>query len=81
MRLKGTRPRATHDAQQAYDNGMYTSLPQDVRDRALFRAGTFANQQIALDVETAAKAGFQPYMGPGARLNPCTARYGDDGPT
>ena len=27
--------------QQAYDNGMYTSLPQDYRDRALFRAGTF----------------------------------------
>lgn len=56
--------------QQAYDNGMYTSLPQDVRDRALFRAGTFANQQIALDAETAAKAGFQPYMGPGGAPQP-----------
>ena len=49
--------------QQAYDSGMYTSLPQDFRDRSLFRAGTFANQQIALDAETAAKAGFQPYFG------------------
>lgn len=49
--------------QQAYDSGMYTALPQDFRDRALFRAGTYSNQQIALDADTASKAGFQPYMG------------------
>jgi len=49
--------------QQAYDSGMYTALPQDYRDRSLFRAGTYSNQQIALDADTASKAGFQPYMG------------------
>jgi len=49
--------------QQAYDSGMYTALPQDYRDRALFRAGTYSNQQIALDAERATNNGMLPYMG------------------
>ena len=65
--------------QQAYDNGMYTSLPQDYRDRALFRAGTFANQQIALDAETAAKAGFQPYLGTPQQMQQAMTMIGQPG--
>ncbi len=65
--------------QQAYDSGMYTALPQDYRDRALFRAGTFANQQIALDAETAAKAGFQPYFGAPQPMQQGMAMMGQPG--
>ena len=65
--------------QQAYDSGMYTSLPQDFRDRSLFRAGTFANQQIALDAETAAKAGFQPYFGTPQQMQQAMTMIGQPG--
>ena len=65
--------------QQAYDSGMYTALPQDFRDRALFRAGTFANQQIALDADTAAKAGYQPYLGSPQQMQQAMQMMGQPG--
>lgn len=65
--------------QQAYDSGMYTELPQDYRDRALFRAGTFANQQIANDYEGATKAGFQPYMGGPQQMQQAMTMMGQPG--
>ena len=65
--------------QQAYDSGMYTALPQDYRDRALFRAGTYSNQQIALDADTASKAGFQPYMGTPQQMQQAMAMTGQPG--
>jgi hypothetical protein len=65
--------------QQAYDSGMYTSLPQDYRDRSLFRAGTFANQQIALDADTAAKAGYQPYLGSPQQMQQAMQMMGQPG--
>ena len=65
--------------QQAYDSGMYSSLPQDFRDRSLFRAGTYSNQQIALDADTASKAGFQPYMGTPQQMQQAMAMTGQPG--
>ncbi|HRB81618.1 MAG TPA: hypothetical protein PK614_05085 [Nitrospira sp.] len=65
--------------QQAYDSGMYTALPQDYRDRSLFRAGTYSNQQIALDADTASKAGFQPYMGTPQQMQQAMAMTGQPG--
>ena len=65
--------------QQAYDSGMYTALPQDYRDRALFRAGTYSNQQIALDADTASKAGFQPYMGTPQQMQQAMTMTGQPG--
>ena len=65
--------------QQAYDSGMYTALTQDYRDRALFRAGTYSNQQIALDADTASKAGFQPYMGTPQQMQQAMAMTGQPG--
>ena len=65
--------------QQAYDSGMYTALPQDYRDRSLFRAGTYSNQQIALDADTASKAGFQPYMGTPQQMQQAMTMTGQPG--
>lgn len=65
--------------QQLYDQGMYSNTPQSMRDRYVARAGTYANQQIALDADTASKAGYQPYMGTPQQMQQAMQMMGQPG--
>ena len=65
--------------QQLYDQGMYSNTPQSMRDRYVARAGTYANQQIALDADTASKAGYQPYFGSPQQMQQAMQMMGQPG--